>query len=159
MEIEKLFVHRTGSPGLLRGGRTYEDARPVDGLTVVERLEASLGRLEELVTFMAVLPHRSRPSRTARTGPQGRSSPTSCSSRRSRWGCGPSARARRRDLAHELPHPPGLSGAQFARVPADELLAIARTELTSSIEFLCMADADRWGGSARWDLSSSPPKK
>ena len=38
-----------------------------------------------------------------------------------------------------------VSGAQFARVPADELLAIARTELTSSIEFLCMADAGEMG--------------
>jgi hypothetical protein len=34
-----------------------------------------------------------------------------------------------------------VSGAQFARMPAEELLAIARTELTSAIEFLCMADA------------------
>ena len=46
--------------------RNYEDARPLDGLTVVERLEASLGRLEELVTFMGVLPPPEQTEQTAR---------------------------------------------------------------------------------------------
>jgi hypothetical protein len=145
MEIESPSFTEEDLRCFIAEVRDFEDGRPLDGLTVVERLEASLNRLEELVTFMAVLPP-----------------PEQLDSSVKEW-------TSREVLAHivlfaqvigwgmwaiasgdqdEIPLMSFLilrdvSGAKFARMAPDELLAIARTELTSSIEFLCMADASQ----------------
>ena len=127
--------------------RNYEDARPSDGLTVVERLEASLGRLGELVTFMGVLPPPEQTDQTARDWtPREVLAHIVLFSQVLGWGMWAIGSGEEDEISlMSFLILRDVSGAQFARVPADELLAIARTELTSSIEFLCMADAGQMG--------------
>ena len=147
MEIESSSFTERDLRDFFAAVRTYEDARPVDGLTVVERLEASLGRLEELVTFMAVLPP---PEQTVQDGkdwtPREVLAHIVLFSQVLGWGMWAIGSGEEDEISlMSFLILRDVSGAQFARVPADELLAIARTELTSSIEFLCMADADQMG--------------
>src|SRR5207244_10244898 len=104
-------------------------------------------RLGELVTFMGVLPPPEQTDQTARDWtPREVLAHIVLFSQVLGWGMWAIGSGEQ----DEIPLMSFLilrdvSGAQFARMPADELLAIARPELTSPIAFLSIADPGQMG--------------
>jgi hypothetical protein len=136
--------------GFFREVRAYEDSRPFDGTTVVERLGRSLDRLEELVLFMDLLPAGGDAPPgwgVAREwGPREVLAHIVLMSQVLGWGMWAVGSGEQDEISlMSFLSLRDVSGQHFSRLQPAELLDMARTELTSSIEYLCLADADEMG--------------
>ena len=132
--------------------------KPSFGTTsVVERLERSSRRLEELVAFMDALSpgpgYTGAPGgRLAGFPGQHEGGPTDVLaqvmllSQALAWGMWAVASGEQDEISlTSFLNLRDASARQFAQVPPGELLDMARAEITSAIEFLCLADAEQMG--------------
>lgn len=121
--------------------RRYENRRIQDGSTVIERLERSLARLEELTLFVEMTP----PTNGLRDewNPREILARIVLMAQVLGWGMWATGSGDEEPVSlSSFLSIRDISGHQFAEVEPEELLDMARTELTNSMEYLCMADRE-----------------
>lgn len=135
----------------------YEEHRQLDGLTVVERLGAGIDRLGALVALMG--PGRAgQPASPATAGPgPDRGSAKAWNAREILahivlvsqvlgWGMWAVGTGEQDEISlMSFLNLRDISGSTFAGMAARELLAIARHEITTAIEYLCLASPEEMG--------------
>lgn len=128
--------------------RSHEQRRRPDGATVVERLERCLGRLQEVILFVEP---------TAPVSGAGETNPREVLVQMvlmaqllgwGMWAAGSGEQEEEGSFRSFLSLREVLS-RRFAEVGPDELVDIVRTELTSSMEYLCLADSEQLARAAR----------
>jgi hypothetical protein len=141
LDSESSFSAEQDLKSFLDELRQYENRRIQDGSTVVERLERSLARLQELTLFVELTP----PVYGQSDGwsPREILARTVLMTQVLGWGMWATGSGEQDEVSlssflsvHDV------SGRQFAEMAPEELLDMARTELTNSMEYLCMADRE-----------------
>lgn len=135
----------------------YEQARPSDGLTLVERLEAASRRLEQVVRTIG-------PGGGRRPAPHGGWTARETLahivlvSQVLGWATWAIASGEQDEITiMSFLSLRDVAGEHFAKVSMQELLEIAQSEHLATIEYLCMADAEALSRRAKvgpFDLSA-----